>query len=126
MAITAESAVTPSIQVTPGALKFIQRMVRFGGAGADAGFRLEVTPGGCSGMSSQFSVEAAPKSGDRVVSLAGGLRLFLPPFSYALLEGVTIDFLESATEARLTFIDPNAKSCGCSSSGPETKLTKLS
>ena len=56
---------TPSApSVTPAALKFIQRMVRFGGAGPRAGFRLEVSPGGCSGMSSAFSVEPDPKAED--------------------------------------------------------------
>jgi Fe-S cluster assembly iron-binding protein IscA len=68
-------------------------------------------------MSSAFSVEPDPKAEDRVVALEGGLRLFLPPGSFALLDGVTIDFFESATESKLTFIDPKAKNCGCGSSG---------
>jgi iron-sulfur cluster assembly accessory protein len=68
-------------------------------------------------MSSAFTVEPEAKAEDQVVVLEAGLRLFLPPSSFALLEGVTIDFLESATESRFTFIDPKAKSCGCGSSG---------
>jgi len=112
------STTTPSpLSMTPTALRFIQRMVRFGGAGPRAGFRLEVSPGGCSGMSSAFSVEADPKAGDQVVVLESGIRLFLPAASFALLDGVTIDFLESATESRFAFIDPKAKSCGCGTSG---------
>jgi iron-sulfur cluster assembly protein len=67
-------------------------------------------------MSSAFSVESEAKDGDHVVALDGGLRLFLPPTSFALLDGVTIDFLESATESRLTFIDPKAKNCACGTS----------
>lgn len=48
------------LTITPSAAKFIQRMVRFGGAGEGAGFRLSVSPGGCSGLASEFSVEAEP------------------------------------------------------------------
>lgn len=121
---TADLTATPPINVTPAAAKFIQRMVRFGGRGENAGFRLEVSPGGCSGMSAQFSVEGAPGSDDHVVVLGGGITLFVPPKSFAMLEGVTIDFVENAMESRLAFIDPKAQSCGCGSS--ESKVYKLS
>ena len=47
------------LKLTPAAEKFISRMVRFGGAGENAGFRLTVSAGGCSGLASEFSVEAA-------------------------------------------------------------------
>lgn len=38
------------LTLTPAAEKFVRRMVRFGGAGEDAGFRLTVSAGGCSGL----------------------------------------------------------------------------
>ncbi|HET9958323.1 MAG TPA: iron-sulfur cluster assembly accessory protein [Polyangiaceae bacterium] len=103
-----------TLSLTPAASKFLQRIVRFGGAGGDAGLRLEVSPGGCSGMSSQFSVERNPFAGDEVVQF-DGLKLFLPPPTVRLLAGVTIDFLETSTEAKLSFVDPKAGACGCSS-----------
>ena len=46
------------ITITPAAQKFMRRMVRFGGDGA-TGFRLLVSPGGCSGLASEFTVEPA-------------------------------------------------------------------
>lgn len=49
-----------ALTVTAGAAKFMQRMIRLGGAGEQAGLRLVVTPGGCSGLNSDFTVEAAP------------------------------------------------------------------
>jgi iron-sulfur cluster assembly protein len=101
------------VTVTPAAETFMRRMVRFGGAGATAGFRLSVRPGGCSGLSSEFTVEAAPHAGDEVVSV-NGLSLFLPRESRALLAGVTIDFLDTRAESGLAFINPNAGSCACS------------
>ncbi len=105
----------PTITVTPAAEKFMRRMVRFSETPA-GGFRLTVTPGGCSGYSSEFTVEAAPQDGDADVSV-NGLRVFLPAESRLLLEGVTIDFADTPTKSGLTFVNPNQAACGCSSSG---------
>ena len=108
-----DKSVESAIIVTPAAEAFMRRLVRFGGQGAQAGFRLTVSPGGCSGLSSQFTVEARPKAGDEVVSV-NGLDLYLPPESRKLLAGVTIDFLDTRTESGFAFIDPSAEGCGCS------------
>jgi len=104
----------PTLTLTPAAAKFIQRMVRFGG-GEHCGFRLVVSPGGCSGLNSEFSVEAAPQAGDEVVELAG-LRLFLPAASAALLDGASVDFADTATSTGLVF-QTRSGGCGCSSAG---------
>jgi len=105
----------PKVTVTPAAEKFMRRMVRFSENPA-GGFRLSVAPGGCSGYSSEFSVEAAPKSGDSELAV-NGMRVFLPAESRLLLDGVTVDFAETPTSAGLTFFNPKAEACGCSSSG---------
>lgn len=118
MQSNASSPVLKEVVVTPSAQAFMRRMVRFGGRGAAAGFRLVVRPGGCSGFSSEFTVEAAPQSGDEVVSL-GGLDLFLPGESRALLAGVTIDFLDTKTDSGFAFVDPNAEDCACSTGAPK-------
>ena len=107
--------ILPTFTVSPAAEKFMRRMVRFSDH-PSGGFRLTVAPGGCSGYSSEFSVEAAPRSGDAEVPV-NGLRMFLPADSRLLLDGVTIDFAESATAGGLTFVNPNQAACGCSSSG---------
>ncbi len=106
------------ISITPKAEKFIGRMIRFNGGTPEHGFRLVVAPGGCSGLSSEFTVEAAPFDGDAIVE-ANGLKLFLPAESRILLDGATIDFKDTPMESGLTFITPNSGSCGCSSSGGE-------
>ncbi|HEY3301061.1 MAG TPA: iron-sulfur cluster assembly accessory protein [Methylophilaceae bacterium] len=106
------------ITLTPKAEKFIGRMIRFNGGTPDHGFRLVVSPGGCSGLSSEFSVEAAPFEGDQIIE-AGGLKLFLPAESRILLDGATVDFKDTPLESGLAFITKNAGSCGCSSSGGE-------
>ncbi len=105
----------PKVTVTPAAEKFMRRMVRFS-TNPTGGFRLTVTPGGCSGYSSEFSVEQMPRGGDSELAV-NGLRVFLPAESRLLLDGVTVDFAETPTSAGLTFFNPNADACGCSSSG---------
>jgi iron-sulfur cluster assembly accessory protein len=101
------------LSVTPAAARFIRRMIRMGGA-EGGGLRLEVKPGGCSGLTAEFTVESAARPGDGVVEREG-FALFLPVESRLLLQGVTIDFADTATETGLVFHDPKA-SCGCSSS----------
>ena len=109
-----------NITITPKAEKFMRRIVRFGGGPADSGFRLTVTAGGCSGLASEFSSEATPKDGDATLDW-NGLKVFLPAESRLLLDGVTIDFVDTALESGLSFINPNASSCGCSSAESSSK-----
>lgn len=106
-------AASIAVEVSAAAEKFMRRMVRFSEHPA-GGFRLSVTPGGCSGLSSQFTVEASPVQGDLEMSV-NGLRLFLPAESRLLLDGVTIDFADTPLQSGLTFIDPKQQACGCSS-----------
>jgi iron-sulfur cluster assembly protein len=106
-----------NITITAAAERFMRRMVRFGAAGGEAGFRLTVTPGGCSGYSSEFSIEPAPREGDAALE-ANGLKIFLPAQSRLMLEGFTVDFADTPTESGLTFRNPDAASCGtCGTKG---------
>jgi iron-sulfur cluster assembly accessory protein len=103
-----------NITITDKAAKFITRMIRFNGGTANSGFRLIVTPGGCSGFNSSFTVETAPLQGDAVLD-NNGVKVFLPAESRILLDGVTVDFTDTAMSTGLSFINPNAQSCACSS-----------
>lgn len=105
-----------NIIITDKAEAFIKRMIRFNGGGAGAGFRLLVSPGGCSGFNSSFTVENAPLEGDAVLT-SNGVKVFLPAESRIMLEGVTVDFADTPMSSGLSFINPNAQACGCSSSG---------
>ena len=106
-----------NVTVTAAAEKFLRRVVRFSGLPAGAGLRLTVTAGGCSGYNSEFTVESSPRAGDGVLDV-NGLPLFLPAESRLLLDGVTVDFADTPTQTGLTFFNPNAGPCGCSSSAP--------
>jgi iron-sulfur cluster assembly accessory protein len=98
-----------SFTITPKAEKFIRMMVMADG-GPGAGFRLSVSPGGCSGLAAEIAVKPEPEPGDKVVP-HGSVKLFLPAESRILLEGVTIDFAETPTSTGLIFHDPKQKSC---------------
>lgn len=102
-----------NLTITPAAEKFIRRMMRLSG-GAGTGFRLVVTSGGCSGLAAEFSVETEPRPGDNVVTL-NGMRFFLPTESRILLDGVTVDFMDTPLQTGFVFHDPKAGSCGCKS-----------
>lgn len=104
----------PQVTLTPAADKFLRRIVRFSGLPAGAGVRLLVSPGGCSGYTSEFSAEPAPGEGEQSLEIAG-LRLFLPAESRLLLDGITIDFTDTPTQSGLVFINPNQAACACSS-----------
>lgn len=106
----------PHVTVTPAAEKFMRRIVRFSGLPAGAGFRLLVSPGGCSGYQAEFSAEAALKEGEQALEV-GDLLLFLPAESRLLLDGVTIDFVDTPTQSGLTFVSQNQAPCACSSTG---------
>lgn len=99
--------------VSPKAEEFMRRMVRMGGG--SGGFRLVVSPGGCSGFSTEFSIQAAAQQGERIVQLAS-VRMFVPETSMALLEGYNVDFADSPMETGFKFTNSSGGTCACSSS----------
>ena len=103
--------------LTPAAEKFIRFMLRADGS-PGSGLRLAVAPGGCSGLSADIGVAAAPGPGEAVVELSG-IKLFLNAESRLLLDGVTIDFTDTAAQTGLIFKDPKQVCCS-SSSGKTT------
>jgi iron-sulfur cluster assembly protein len=106
--------------LTPAAQKFVRRLLRFDG-GPDSGLRLSVTPGGCSGLAAEFSVEAAPKPGDAVLEI-DGIKLFLPAESRLLLDQVTVDFADTPQQSGFVFRDPKAQACGGATVTPLVKI----
>lgn len=82
----------------------------------DGGLRIAITGGGCSGFTYNLSLETEPTAEDTIVE-HGKVKVFLDPASAPLLNGVTIDFVETLESSGFTFINPNASaSCGCGKS----------
>lgn len=81
-----------------------------------AGLRIQVEGGGCAGMKYRLKLEESGTEGDQQVD-CGGITLLVDETSAPLLDGVTMDFVESVEGSGFTFVNPNASnSCGCGKS----------
>ena len=81
-----------------------------------AGLRVAVLPGGCSGFQYGLNIEDGPEDDDEILEV-GGVKVFIDPFSAQYLEGVEIDYVTSFMGQGFTFRNPNATGgCGCGSS----------
>ncbi|QSR85200.1 iron-sulfur cluster assembly accessory protein [Methylacidimicrobium sp. B4] len=102
------------ITLTPKAEAFILRMIRMGSGGdPDAGMRLTASPGGCSGLATEFTVERGPQEGDAIWE-GKGCRLFIPRESQPLLQEAILHFVENPMETRLIVLSGPTGSCSCS------------
>lgn len=78
--------------------------------------RLSVEGGGCSGFQYKFEMTEGP-DGDDMVSETDGVRLVVDPVSLDLVDGSTVDYVESLGGAAFRVENPNAAAgCGCGSS----------
>ena len=100
---------------TESAQKAIGRFIK-GSETPVEGLRVSVTGGGCSGLQYGLELEESAKSDDTIVEV-NDLKVFVDPSSAPLLNGVTVDFLDSMEGSGFKFENPNANSsCGCGNS----------
>jgi iron-sulfur cluster assembly protein len=103
------------LTLTPSALSAVEKFIK----GSDTpvtGLRISISGGGCSGFQYGMRLEEA-KADDDVEVAVGGVMLLIDPFSAPMLEGVTLDFVDSLNGSGFKFENPNATaSCGCGSS----------
>ena len=82
----------------------------------EAGLRLAVEAGGCSGFQYKFELEDAPAEEDLVVGDGPG-RVFVDPVSLDLLAGAELDWADELIGAHFAIRNPQAVSaCGCGTS----------
>jgi len=104
------------ITVTANAVAEVQKFMEEQGATAEAGLRVAVLPGGCSGFQYGLNIEDEPQGDDDVLE-SNGLKLFVDPFSGQYLDGVEIDYVTTMMGSGFSFKNPNATGgCGCGSS----------
>jgi iron-sulfur cluster assembly protein len=118
--VTLESkpqAPNEEVHVTENAVQYIRKaMAKEGLSPENAGLRMGITGGGCSGLSYSIRFDKEPRENDRVYEFSG-LRVFVDPKSLVYLNGVTLDYEETLIRQGFNFINPNSKrSCGCGSS----------
>ncbi|HET9529913.1 MAG TPA: iron-sulfur cluster assembly accessory protein [Blastocatellia bacterium] len=110
------STSTVALTMTESAISEVKRFIEDENAGPEAGLRIRVVPGGCSGFSYSMQIEDGPRQGDEIIE-QNGLRVFIDMFSRQYLEGVQVDYVNSVMGSGFTFSNPNATgSCGCGSS----------
>jgi iron-sulfur cluster assembly accessory protein len=114
------TATQVNTQLTPAAETFIRRFLRFA-AGSEAGFRLKVAPGGCSGYATEFDLVDGPDAGD-FVWVYEGLRIFLAADSRKFLDGATVDFVEDRSHTGLVIRTKGPAPAAC---GPLSKLVPI-
>ena len=109
------------IQVTERALKRVRAaMAKEGVSPEEGGLRLGVQGGGCSGLSYNIRFDTKPRERDRVFEY-DGIKVFVDPKSFIYLHGMTLDYMDEATQKGFIVVNPGAsKGCGCGS-GPEKK-----
>jgi len=104
------------LSLTETAVSKVQEFMSEHGAETQAGLRVAVLPGGCSGFQYGLNIEDGPEADDEIFDLSG-IRIFVDPFSAQYLEGVEIDYVSSMMGSGFSFRNPNAAGgCGCGSS----------
>ncbi len=82
----------------------------------NAGLRIMVKGGGCSGLSYHMEWAESAKERDKVFEREG-VRIFIDPKSYLYLMGTELVFEESLMASGFKLQNPNVKSaCGCGDS----------
>jgi iron-sulfur cluster assembly protein len=86
------------------------------GVAGQAGLRVFVVGGGCSGYQYGMALAREFDDEDLIVEYSG-IKLVVDPDSAPLLEGAEIDYIDDLMKAGFTIYNPNAvKSCACGTS----------
>ncbi len=103
------------INLTENAITAVSRYLE-GSDKPTAGLRIEVTDGGCSGM--QYGLRLEQEVGDNdTVTKYGSVKVLVDAESMPMLDGMTVDFVDSLDGSGFKFTNPNAvKSCACGTS----------
>jgi iron-sulfur cluster assembly accessory protein len=79
----------------------------------DAGLRIAVIGGGCSGFQYQMTLDRKAQAEDKIINIEG-LKIFIDTRSLLYLNGTQVDYVEGENGSGFKFDNPNAKaSCGC-------------
>ena len=103
------------IILTENAARAVARFLT-GAGNPQGGVRIAVEGGGCSGLQYKMSVVEAALDDDIIIS-NGDAKVFVSQENASMLDGVTVDFVESLEGSGFKFQNPNARAaCGCGKS----------
>ncbi len=103
------------LKITSLAATKVQEFLQQNGR-PEAGLRVRVVGGGCSGFQYQLALDDSASEGDEVFEQEG-VKLFVDPRSFLYLDGTEIDYVEDIMGSGFRFNNPNSTgSCGCGES----------
>ncbi len=103
------------VGLTEAAKGVVRRLIAENDNGA-TGLRIMVEQGGCAGLQYMLGLETSAQAGDEVFEF-DDVRVFVDPMSMPIIDGMTIDYLESVEATGFTFDNPNSSStCSCGKS----------
>ncbi len=104
-----------SVTLTENAVKEVKRLMEAQNL-ENAGLRMGVKGGGCSGLSYTLGFEPETREQDQVFDI-NGVKVIVDSKSLLYLEGTTLDYVNGLSGSGFKFTNPNAtRSCGCGSS----------
>ena len=84
--------------------------------GHGLGLRLSIKETGCSGYSYVIDYADTPRPDDLVFE-DQGIKVYVDPESFPVLDGTTVDFVRQGLNESFQFQNPNVKAeCGCGES----------
>jgi len=102
------------ITLTPGAIAKVKSILAE--HKEEAGLRIAVVGGGCSGFQYQMTLDKEAQVDDKVIDLEG-LKIFVDTRSLLYLNGTEVDYVDGLNGSGFKFDNPNARaSCGCGQS----------
>ncbi len=102
-----------AIEITPKAHEQLLKL----GLGAGRFLRIDVVPGGCSGMTYKAAIDDQSKDDDETLYAEGAVRIVATAGISMFMDGLKIDYSDDLIRSGFRFLSPVAvKSCGCGSS----------
>jgi iron-sulfur cluster assembly protein len=100
------------IVVTDKAAEWIHRLKEEHGAGPEAGLKIAVEGGGCSGF--QYKMDFLPADEEDRVFENGDARVFVDAKSLMFVEGSVLDYNDALTNGGFVIKNPHSTGeCGC-------------
>ncbi len=85
--------------------------------GNDQFLRIDIVPGGCSGMTYSAALDTEMRASDEVLYEDGDVRIVSDSGSAMFLDGLRVDYSSDLIKAGFRFLSPSGlKSCGCGAS----------
>ena len=105
-----------AVCLSPTAIARVKVLMQRESRPEQAGLRVSVVGGGCSGLQYSLGLDDAPNDEDAIYEY-DGVRVFVDPTSAPYLIGTRVDYVDGLHGAGFKFVNPNAdRTCGCGSS----------